>query len=81
MNSLHKSNETPLDIAPTSLMIGTFQTASTATLTGTSFSTTNDVLYIKSSNALAGLNKLEKHSTNPDIAELANVFHTIFNFN
>ena len=55
------------------------QTTSTTTSTGTSSDTTNDVLYIKCSVALVGLNKLEMQFINPDIAELANVFCTMFN--
>ena len=81
MKSLHRSIETPPDIVPASLFSGTFQLARTTTSTGTSSSATNDVLYIKHSVALTGLNKLETQSINPDIAELDNVFYNTFNLN
>ena len=64
-------------MALASLISGTFQPKSTTTSTGTNSSANNGVLYIKHSVALACLNKLKKQSTNPDILELANVFHTI----
>ena len=66
--SLHKSNETSPDMAPTSPTSDTFQTTSTTASPGTSPSTTNDVLYIKHFVALASLNKLETKSINQDIA-------------
>ena len=81
MKSLHKSNGTPPDMAPTSLTSEMYQTVSTTTLTGSSSGTTNDVLYIKYSVAIAGLNKLQTQAMNLDIAELANDFHTMFNLN
>ena len=81
MKKLHKSNRTPPDMAPRSFTTGTYQTVSTMTLTGPSSGTTNDVLYIKHSVTIAGLNKLETQAMNLDIAEFVNVFHTIFNLN
>ena len=57
MKSFHKSNEMPLDMVPTSLTSGTYQTVGTMTSTGSDSSTTNDVLCIKNSAVIAGLNK------------------------
>ena len=68
-------------MAPTSLTSGTYQNVSTLTWTGSSSETANDVLSIKYSVAFAGLNKLVKQATNPDIAKLANVFCTMFDLN
>ena len=70
MKSLHKLDEIPLDVSPASLTSGTFSTASTTTSTRTNSSANNNAFYIKCSIELAGLNKLETHSTNPDIASL-----------
>ena len=64
MKSLHNSNETPPDMAATSLTSETYQTVSTMTSTGTSSSNTNDILCIKHSVAMAGLNKLETQPMN-----------------
>ena len=65
-------------MAPVSFTSGTFSTASITTSTGAKSSANNNVLYIKHSVALAGLNKLEKQSMNPDIVEFVNVIHTMF---
>ena len=81
MKSLHKSDEAWLDMVHVSFTAGAFPTASTTTSSGTNSSANNDVLYIKHSIALAGLNKLETESMNWDIAELANVFHAMFSLN
>ena len=59
MKSLHNSNETPPDMDPTSLSFRNCQMISTMTSTGSSSDTTNDVLCIKHSVVIAGLNKLE----------------------
>ena len=72
MKSLHKSNETPHDMAPMSITSRPFQTVS---ITGTSYSVTNNEFYMKHSVALVGLNKLETQSMTPDIVESPNVFH------
>ena len=74
IKSLHESNGTPPNVAPTSLIYETYQTVSTTTSTGSHLGTSNDVLYIKHSVAIAGLNKLETQATKPDFAELDNVF-------
>ena len=68
-------------MATTSLISGTYQTASTMTLTGSSYGNTNDVLCIKHSVAIAGLNKFETKSMNPEIEKLANAFHTMLDLN
>ena len=81
MSNLHNSNETPPGMAPTSLTSGTYQTISTMTLTGDSYGTINDILCINRSAAIAGLNKLETQSKNPDTAELTNVICSMFNLN
>ena len=81
MKKLHNSNKIPPDTAPTSITSGTYQTVSATTSTGSSSGTTHDVLCIKHSVAIAGLNKLETKSTNPEVAELTNVFCTMFNSN
>ena len=75
MKSLHKSNETPHDMAPMSITSRTFETVSITTSTGTSYSVTNNEFYMKHSVALVGLNKLETQSMTPDIVESPNVFH------
>ena len=41
MKCLHKLNETPPDMTPTSLTSGTYQTVSTMASTGSSFGTSN----------------------------------------
>ena len=79
MKSLHNSNKTPPDMASTSLISGTYQAVRTMTSTGSSSGTNNNVLCIKSSVAITGLNKLKTQTTKPDIAELANIFCTLFN--
>ena len=79
MMSVYNSSTFPPDMALSSLASETFSTASTSTSTGTNPSANNYVLYIIHSVALAGMNKLETQSTNPDIAKLVNVFHTTFN--
>ena len=81
MKSLHKFNEKSPDMAPVSLTSGTFQSTGTTTSMSTNSSAYNNVLYIKYSVALAGLNKMETKSTNPDIAELANVICITINLN
>ena len=79
MKSLHNSNETPPNMAPTFINSGTYQTLSI--MSGSSSGTTNDAFCIKHFVAIAGLNKLETQPMYPDVAELANVFHTMFNLN
>ena len=81
IKSLHKLNGIPLDMTPTSLISGAYQTVSNITSTGSTSGTTNDVLYIKHSVAITGLNKLVTQVMNPDIAKLASVFCIIFNLN
>ena len=63
-------------MAPASFNAETFPAASTTTSTGTNSCANDDVLFTKHSVAFADPNKLEMHSTNLDIAKLANVFHT-----
>ena len=58
MKNLHNSNEIPPDMTQTSINSGTYQTVSTMTSAGSGSATANDVLCIKHSAAVAGLNKL-----------------------
>ena len=67
MKSLHKLNEIPPDMAPTSHISVNFQTANTTTSTGISSSAINDVLmYCKEFCCTWWPKKLETHFTNPD---------------
>ena len=68
-------------MAPKSPTSQIFQTANTLTPTGTSFSTTNNIFYIKHCVELFVLSKLGTQFTDPDITVLANVFHTTINAN
>ena len=81
MKVLNKSDVAPPDMAPASFTSEFFLTASTITCTSSNSRSNNDVLYIMHSVALAGQNKLETQSMNPDIAELSNVFNTMFKLN
>ena len=57
MKSLHNPNEIPPDMIPTFINSETYQTASTVTSARSGSGDSNDVLYIKLSIAVAGLNK------------------------
>ena len=81
MKNVHESNRKPPDMTPTSLTSKTYQTISTIASTRSSSNTITDVLYIKHSVAIAGLNKFDAQATNTDIAEFANVFCTMFDLN
>ena len=79
MKSLHKLDETPPDMAPASITSGFFLTKSIITSTIMNTSANNDVLHIKCLIAFTGLNKLKTQFTNLEIAQIANIFCTMFN--
>ena len=81
MKSIQKLDETPCDMALASFIPESFSTTGTTASTGSNSNAKNDLLHIKFSVALSGLNRLGMQSVHPDVAMLANVFHTIFNFN
>ena len=75
--SLDNSDSAPPKMAPESLTAGSLRgstKASTATVSG-------NFLHVNHSAVLTGLNKFEIQSTKPDIAEITNDFHTMFNPN